>query len=119
MAISVKELIEKRETIKERKSRLFDLTTSAGVITVKQPTVALVDEAIQTTNDDAYLIIECTVNPNLKDKSLLDAYGCLEPTDIPEKIFDAGEVRSIARKIMECAGFRKDIQSEIHKEIKN
>jgi len=119
MAVSVKELIEQKESISKRKSRQYDLTTSIGVITIKQPTRALAAEAAQMEEGDPYLIMECVVAPDFKDKQLLEAYGCLEPTDLPIKIFESGEVRAIANKILECAGYGKDIQSAIHKEIKN
>ena len=119
MAVSIKDLIDRKEQIATRKKRLFDIETSAGMITVKQPTRLLAMEIADMEDGDAYVILECTVEPNLKDKSLQDAYGCLEPTDIANKIFDAGEVNAIARKIMECAGYRKDVTAVVHETVKN
>lgn len=119
MAVSIKELIEQKELVKARKQQKFDLETSVGTITVKQPTRALAADSIDMEDSDPYIIVECTVEPNLKDKQLLEAYGCAEPTDIPGKLFKAGEVNAIARKIMECAGYRKDIKSELHEAVKN
>ena len=119
MAVSIKELIDKKESIEARKQRLFDIETSAGTITVKQPTRFLAMDIADMTDGDSYVILHCTVEPNLKDKALQDAYGCLEPTDLPHKIFDAGEVNAIARKIMECAGYRKDVTAVVHETIKN
>ena len=119
MAVSVKELIEQKELMGNRKKVLFDIKTSAGVITVKKPTRALAADVIDMEDGDPYIIMECTVSPNLKDAELLKAFDCLEPTDLPEKIFDAGEVNAIARKIMENAGYRKDVTSEVHEAVKN
>lgn len=119
MAASVKELIEQKESVEKRKQQKFDLTTSVGVITVKQPSRALAAEVIEMEDGDPYIIMECVVEPNLKDKALLDAYGCVEPTDLPVKLFRAGEVNAIARKIMECAGYRREIKAEVHEAVKN
>ena len=119
MAISVKELIEQRETVEKRKKVQYDLETSVGTITIKQPSRAVAAEAIGMEDGDPYIIVECTVAPNFKDKNLLEAYGCVEPTDLPIKLFQAGEVNAIARKIMECAGYRKDIRAELHETAKN
>lgn len=119
MAVSIKELIEQKEAVQARKKKMFDLTTSIGVITIKQPGRAVVAETVNMEDSDPYLIMECVVEPNLKDKALLDAYECVEPTDLPGKLFSAGEVNAIARKIFECAGYRKDIQAEVHDVVKN
>ena len=119
MAVSVKELIEQKEAIEKRRKQQFDLETSIGTITVKQPSRALAADAVSLEDGDPYLIVECTVSPNLKDKNLLDAFGCVEPTDLPARLFQAGEVNAIARRIMECAGYRKDIRAELHETSKN
>ena len=119
MAVSVKELIEQKELLTERKKALFDIKTSVGVITVKKPSRALAAETIDMEDGDSYIVMECTVEPNLKDPGLLKAFDCLEPTDLPEKIFESGEVTAIARKIMEHAHYRKDVVSEVHETVKN
>ena len=119
MAVSVKELIDQKEEMEKRKKVLFDIKTSAGIITVKKPSRVIAGEIFDMKDGDPYLIMECTVEPNLKDPALLKTFDCLEPTDLPEKIFEAGEVNAIARKIMENAGYRKDVTSEIHETAKN
>jgi len=119
MAVSVKELIEQKEAIEKRRKQQYDLETSIGTITVKQPSRALAAEAIGMEDGDPYIIMECTVSPNLKDKNLLETFGCVEPTDLPAKLFQAGEVNAIARRIMECAGYRKEIRAELHETVKN
>ena len=119
MAVSIKELIEQKEAVEARKKQCFDIETSVGVITVKQPTRALAAEIIDMEDSDPYIIMECAIEPNLKAKELLSAYGCVEPIEIPGKLFKAGEVNAIARKIMECAGYRKDVKAEVHEAVKN
>lgn len=46
MAVSIKDLIEQKELMANRKKVLFDIKTSAGVITVKKPTRALAADVI-------------------------------------------------------------------------
>ena len=71
------------------------------------------------TGSDDYILMNTIVAPDLSDKELQKAYGCVEPTDIVGKIFDAGEIVQMVRKIMELAGWRQDIQADLHEEVKN
>jgi hypothetical protein len=59
------------------------------------------------------------VAPDLKDSKLLKTFECLEPTDLPEKLFQPGEVAALSVKIMQLAGYRKEIHAEIHETAKN
>lgn len=119
MAISVAELINKKESIEAAKKARYDIETSAGTMTVKLPTRAFVLEAMGVEDSDAYLIVNCVVEPDLKDSKLLKAYGCMEPMDIVDKIFEAGEVGVISSTIMKLIGNKRNIRSEVHEEVKN
>ncbi len=120
MAVSIAELLAKKEALANAKKETYDLETSVGVLTVKKPTASLVLESKTTDGDgDSYLILNCVVSPNLKDAKLQEAYGCVEPTDIVSKLFDAGELTRIAAAILECAGYGKNIVKKVHEELKN
>ena len=80
----------------------------------------MVLESKATEGDgDAYLVLNCIVSPNLKDAKLQEAYGCVEPTDIVRKLFDAGEMTRIAVAILDCAGYNKNIVRKVHDDAKN
>lgn len=120
MAVSIKDLIDKKEQIEAKKKETFDLTTSIGVITAKKMTKALMADIVDMQEgSDEYCILNCVVEPNLKDPALLQAYQCAEPTDIVRKLFDAGEISAIAVKISKLSGYGKDINAEVHKDLKN
>lgn len=120
MAVSVKDLIERKESIEAKKKDLYDVDTSIGVITVKQPSAALVADArALSENNDAYLIVETVVEPNLKDPELQKAFGCRDALDVPAALFKPGEVMAISRAIMECAGYAVNIETRVHRELKN
>jgi hypothetical protein len=121
MAISIQELIDKKDAIAASRKQTYDLETSIGTITVKKPSQSFVVEARGLeSGGDQYLIFNMTETPNLHDASLQAAYGCAEPTDIVDQLFDAGEVSRIARAIMACAGYSSDdIVSKVHSEAKN
>ena len=120
MAVSIEELIEMKEAVAAAKKETYDMETSIGVITVKNPTAAMVLESKATEGDgDAYLVLNCVVSPNLKDAKLQEAYGCVEPTDIVRKLFDAGEMTRIAVAILDCAGYNKNIVRKVHDDAKN
>lgn len=119
MAISIAELIEKKEAIEASKKAKYDVETSAGTMTVKLPTRAFILEALALDDPDSYIIVNSVVEPDLKDSKLLKAYGCLEPTDIVDKIFEAGEIGALSMHILKLVGNRKNIRSEVHEEAKN
>lgn len=120
MAASIKDLIDKKEALEAKKKELFDFETSIGTIIVKKPTKTIVAEsADREEGNDAYIIVNQVVEPNLKDKELLKAFGCAEPLDIVDKLFEPGEVVSIAKAILKTAGYGTDIKFELHKELKN
>ena len=121
MAVSIQELIDRQEAIKAKKNERYDLETSQGTMTVKKPSRSFVAEALamQDGEGDKYMILNMVVEPSLKDSTLQQAYGCKEPTDIVTELFDSGEIVALAKAIMACAGYGKDIKKELHEEAKN
>lgn len=123
MAVTVADLIAKRDQIKNKRKDLYDLETSIGTITVKQPSAKIVDETLKIEGggrqSDIELIYECVVEPNLKDKDLQEAYGCTSPSDIVPMLFKTGEIGHIAAAIMRCTGYGQTIDYKIHEDVKN
>lgn len=110
--LTVQELIAQREKLAEKKSKTESLHVSSmdSDIVVKTPTKALILEAQNMGQEDAtradeYLIYQCVIEPDLKDKKLQEAFDCVEPMDIVGAIFLPGEVASIAEKIMGLGGY--------------
>lgn len=121
MAITIAELIKKRDDIKAKKEALYDLETSVGTITCSVPDAALVAEAwdMQDTSEgNKHLVFSCCVDPNLSAKELLEAYDCSEPFDIVTEIFQAGEVAKIAGHLLKLAGFNGNVTSKLHQSVK-
>lgn len=119
MAVSVNELIAKREELACRKKQKMTIQTSLGEVVAKKPTTFLLTEAMGLEeNNDAYLVYNCVIEPNLKDKSLQEAYDCHEPMDIVNKLFDIGEVRAISSILVESVGVGKKLDHAILEEVK-
>ena len=122
MAVTINELISKRDEIRAKKNNLYELETSIGTIVAKMPSSKIVADAWNLDDNmegNQLLILECVVNPNLKDKELQRAYGCAEPLDIVAEIFEVGEISGIASELLKLAKFNGDIKSKIYKEVKN
>lgn len=124
MAVTtIQELIAQREAIQKKRARLWELTTSVGTIVVKAPTAAMFAEADaldKTSDGNAYLVYNCTVEPNLANAELQKAYGVFEPMEVVGAIFEPGEVARIAGKLLELSGYSKNgILSKIHEDVKN
>lgn len=49
-----------------------------------------------------HMMVEALVYPNLRDKSLMDFFGCVDITDMPFKVFPSNdEYTYVQRKVME------------------
>lgn len=109
---TVASLIKKKEQIKNKtnkKAQLF-VPSLGEKITVKTPDKPLVMEALKLDDDaNEYLILECCVEPNFKDPTFLEEYECDTPLQVIAKIFDPGEVISIADHLGEMAGLNAKV----------
>lgn len=119
--VTVAELIAQRENIKEKRAQKYSIQTSVGEIISTLPDAALVAEALELTpsfESNKHIIYHCVVEPNLRDGELQKVYGCMEPTDIIERIFSPGEITKIANKLLDLAGFKGKIVAKIYDEVK-
>lgn len=93
-------------------------------ITICKPERSLCLEAFQMGQDpkqtdkaDEYLVYNIVIEPNLKDAQLQKAFGCVEPMDIVHKIFEPGEISSIAQSGLDLAGYAQRLSRV--KDLKN
>lgn len=122
MALTINELIARRDELKARKTELYDIETSIGEITCRVPDAALVSESwdmAKSADGNKNLVYQCCVEPNLKDRDLHKAFNCAEPFDIVTEIFQAGEVAKIAGELLRLAGFGANVTSKLHDAVKN
>lgn len=61
-------------------------------------------------------LTEGVVSPSLKDKGLMEHFGCHTPKDLAERIFK-GEAKKIADRIVELSGIESENEGD--NEIKN
>lgn len=120
--VTLKDLIARAEQSKKDKKELRRLyvTSLEGTITIIKPDRAMVLEAMDMENEedgDRYLVYNCVVDPNLKDKDLQNAYKTISPLEIVDKIFDPGEIANISKEIVRLAGYIDSVK--IVDDIKN
>lgn len=108
------DLIKDKEKYQVKSDTTADLFVDrlGASITIKKADRALCLETIGMTHDpeqadmaDIHIVYNTITEPNLKDPELHKAYGCVEPYDIIGKIFEPGEIASIAGECMELAGY--------------
>ena len=113
--ITLQELIKRKEQMLESKDKLktkeLYVSSLDGTITVECPTSAMAKEAQEMDNGDAYMVYQCVKEPNLQSKELRDAFGCVEPMEIVEKVFDAGEIPQIALECLKLAGYVDSVKA--------
>lgn len=125
--ITVAKLLEKKEKLKNKKPKRQTLFIASldGEIVIQQPQKSVALEALAMAQDieredqaDPYLVYNCVIEPNLKDPTLQQEYGCVEPMDIVEMIFDPGEVATIGGFALKLAGYGNGVKA-VDNEIKN
>lgn len=119
MSISINELIAKREEINARRAQKLTIETSIGEVVAKKPSNSLMAEALGLDgNNDEYVVYNCLLEPNLKDKELQQAYECVEPMDIVGKVFEFGEIKAISDVLIKSVGVGQKLDHAIFDEAK-
>ncbi len=126
--ITLKALLDKKEQLlnanKTRRTAELYVKSLDGTITVVAPDRAIItDSAEMGGNDgimgDIYVVYQCVTEPALKSKELQDAFECVEPMEIVEKIFLPGEISAIAKELLELAGYDQDGVKKVTDDVKN
>lgn len=107
--ITLDELIRRKEQMLESKKKAKTGTLYVksldGTITIQSPTSAMAKESQDMDNGDAYIVYSCVTEPCLKAKELQEAFGCVDPMEIVDKIFEPGEIPMIAVECLKLAGY--------------
>lgn len=82
---------------------------------------AKVGGQLQVTTDNSrysnLLIVECVVTPDLRQKEVCDAYGVVDPAEVPGRMLSIGEYARLSDAIMELNDL--DTPEKIEEEAKN
>lgn len=65
------------------------------------------------------LIVECTVQPDFRDRRMCETYGVLDPEMVPGKMLLSGEYSALVGEIMKLNGFDADSLLRDEEEAKN
>lgn len=123
--LTITDLLKEKEKYQVKtgvQEELFIPRIDANV-TLQKPERSLCIESFEMgsgegqTDGDVFLVYNTIVEPDLRNSELQKAFGCVEPTDIVEKIFEAGEIVGIAKKALDLAGYGDSVSSV--KDLKN
>lgn len=107
--ITLQELIRRKEQMLESKAKpktgTLYIKSLDGVITIESPTAAMARESQDMENGDAYIVYSCVTEPCLKAKELQEAFGCADPIEIVDQVFEPGEIPLIAVECLKLAGY--------------
>ena len=119
--ITLQELLRRKEQMLESKkvpkTKELYVNSLGGTIMVEGPTSALAKDAQEMADGDTYLVYQCVKDPCLKEKELQQAFGCVEPMEIVEKLFDPGEIPQISVECLRLSGYIDGVKAV--EEIKN
>lgn len=125
--LTLLQLIKEKDKYEVKKGEIDEIYIERldATILFENPERSLAIESIEMSQDedmdsgagDIHLIYNSVVEPNLKDSALQEAYNCVEPTDILDKLFKPGEIAAIAQEIMKSAGYGTHVKKV--KQVKN
>ena len=109
--LTLDELVRRKaqmlEAKKKPKTEELYIKSLNGTITITAPSRATIIDAKGMGDDnesDAYFVLQIVTSPNLTE--LAKEYGCDDPMDIVDIIFEPGEVDAIAKCGLELAGYK-------------
>jgi len=120
--ITLANIIARKEQMlegkKKPKTAQLYVKSLDGEITISCPDKALIKDIMDSDDDmDEYLLYQCVIEPNLKDANLHKEFGCVEPTEIVNILFEQGEIKQISREIINLAGYGDSVK--VVEDLKN
>ena len=104
------------------KIRTISQTENDALVKKAQKVDMVRGRRIQYQDDQKYtnsLIVACTVQPDFRDAELCQAYGTLDPLEVPGKMLLPGETAKLVDAIMKLNGFNLRAPEEEEDEAKN
>lgn len=103
----------------EEINKINDMYRKRSMATDKKgnPLIALGEVVWKTEKDSTrasrHLIVEALQFPNLKDKELMEYYGCVDITEMPLKVFPrADEYQHVSKVVMQALGLASAVNDD-------
>lgn len=109
--LTLTKLIAEADQIKGKARAKQDMFIKSlgGTVTIQEPERSVCLDAMDMgAAGDDYLVLECVIEPNLKDAGLMQAFGCTTPLEVVTAIFKPGETAQIAKAAVDMAGYGAD-----------
>lgn len=59
------------------------------------------------------VIVAATIEPDFSSKEMCEAYGTLDPAEVPGRMLMAGEYAKLSNAILQLSGFKEDVRAEV------
>lgn len=114
--VTLKDILKRKEFFENKKNQTMELFVKSldGNIVISKPDRELCMDCLDMedpSEGDRYFVYEIVKEPNLQSTELHEAFGVDVPMDIIDKIFDPGEVSSIAKEGMKFAGYIDSVKT--------
>jgi|GEM_PF-798783 len=108
--LTLDDLIKRAPALKKKtkETKAVYVESLKGTVIVEEPDRETVMDSLDYNDNysgDRYLVYSSVISPNLKDSSLQEAYECVSPDEIIDKLFKVGEISAIAKIAIELAGY--------------
>lgn len=108
--LTLADIISKKDQIMDGKKKIGNvlIPSLGGYIVVEKPDRELIADANEITGgmeSNVHLVYNCIVDPNLKDKETIDAFGVHTPKELVQVLLNDGEISDVADALMKLAGY--------------
>lgn len=76
------------------------------------------DGRVDSTELSRQVIIAGCIEPNFKGEEFVQSAGCITPSELIDKLLNAGEVSKLSQKILDISGFGETVE-DVRDEAKN
>lgn len=114
--VTLKDILKRKEFFENKKNQTMELFVKSldGNIVISKPDRELCMDCLDmedASEGDRYFVYEIVKEPNLQSTELHEAFGVDVGIDIIDKLFDPGEIASIAKEGMKFAGYIDSVKT--------
>lgn len=97
--------------------RLSDICGEPVIFKLKGLTYSRANDLMKNQMEElnVHIVLAGTVEPNLKEKELLEKYNAITPAELVKKLLLPGEIEDLSRAIERLSGYREITVEEIKK----
>lgn len=106
--VTIEDILKRKKYMETKKDEIIEIDVEGfGTMKFKACSIETYLDVLDSSSKDkdSELLYYCSVEPNFRDESLINALGCKsEPYSVPSKFLSKMEINEISRILIEKSG---------------